>query len=491
MISRVEYDAAIAEKDGQINALRYRLDQLERLIFAAKSERTAPASAPEQMALWDGGDGVGAKEAGKVRVTYQRKKKSVHAGRNPLPDHLPVEEITIEPEENTEGMKRIGEEITETLDYTPGSLLIKRLIRPKYARPVEQQTEGLCEVVVAQLPARAIDKGIAEAGLLAHIFVAKYVDHQPFYRQIKGFARDYGWKAGSSTFSDWLAACCTLMEPLYQCLLRAVIDTDYVQTDESPIKVLDSEKKGKSHQGYMWVYRAPVSGLVLFEYRKGRGANGVLERLQDFTGYLQTDGYSAYKTYLRKHPEVTGVSCLAHIRRKFHVALDNDRRRAQVALAAINFIYHVEAHCRSRQRTPQQRLALRRRVSLPVYEALLDWVGFAHVGNLSKGALGKALHYAKNELPKLRACFSNGRIDLDNNLIENSIRPLALGRKNYLFAGSHRAAQRAALMYSFFASCHKLDVNPREWLTDVLERNANHPVNQLEKLLPHRWKREK
>ncbi|MEM7573436.1 MAG: transposase, partial [Bacteroidota bacterium] len=138
-------------------------------------------------------------------------------------------------------------------------------------------------------------------------------------------------------------------------------------------------------------------------------------------------------------------------------------------------------------RTARQRLALRQRLSLPVYEALLDWVRYAQANNLSKGDMGKALHYAKNELPKLNACFCDGRLELDNNLIENSIRPLALGRKNYLFAGSHPAAKRAAMMYSFFASCQKLDVNPKEWLKDVLGRLPNHPINALEKLLPGEW----
>jgi hypothetical protein len=184
------------------------------------------------------------------------------------------------------------------------------------------------------------------------------------------------------------------------------------------------------------------------------------------------------------------VSCLAHIRRKFFEAQDNHPRLASIALAAMGYLYHVDAHCRRRKRTPKQRLALRRRLSLPVYEALLDWVKYEQANNLSKGAIGKALHYAKNELPKLKACFEDGRIELDNNLIENSIRPLALGRKNYLFAGSHQGAKRAAMMYSFFASCQKLDVNPRDWLTDVLHRIPNHLINQIHLLLPHNWKKE-
>lgn len=491
-VLRSKYDAALAEKQGQINALRHELDQLKRLVFGRKSERITPEVPPEQMALW-GADaavpeacrgGALEKTESKEEITYFRRKVKPHPGRAKLPDHLPVEEIILEPQADTEGLERIGEAVTDSLDYRPGKLVLIRRRRPKYARP---EQDGSTSILIAELPSRPIDKGIPEPGLLAELCVAKYVDHLPFYRQIRRFERDHGWTVHKSTINDWFAAVCALLEPLYHKLLQNVIDTDYLQVDESTLKVQDSNKKGGTHLGYQWVYRNPVSGLILFDYRKGRGAHGVMERLSEFKGYLQTDGYKAYQTYLRKHPDATGVSCLAHIRRKFFDARDNDRSKADTGLAAIGYLYHVDAHCRRRKRSPEQRLALRRRLALPVYEALLDWVRYEQASNLSKGAIGKALHYAKNELPKLAACFDDGRVELDNNLIENSIRPLALGRKNYLFAGSHQAAQRAAIMYSFLASCQKLEINPRRWLADVLNRVADCPVNQLEHLLPNMW----
>ena len=482
VVPKADYDDALS----QIALLKHEIAQLKRLIFSAKSERFVPTAPAEQMTLWeqdaqaDVEPVVEQKEVG----SYSRRKRKPHPGRNQLPDHLPVEEIVLEPEGDTEGLVCIGEEVTDRLDYRPGKLVIIRRRRPKYARP---EADGSTTVLVAELPSRPIDRGIPEPGLLTELCVAKYVDHTPFYRQAKRFERDHGWIVHKSTINDWFAATCALLDPLYAALLRHVIDTDYLQVDESTIKVQDSNKKGGTHLGYQWVYRNPVSGLVLFDYRKGRGVQGVMERLADFTGYLQTDGYKAYQTYLRKHPAVSGVSCLAHIRRKFFEARDNDRSKAETALAAMGYLYHVEAHCRRRGRSAEARLALRRRVSLPVYEALLDWVRYEQANNLRKGAIGKALHYAKNELPKLAACFEDGRIKLDNNLIENSIRPLALGRKNYLFAGSHQAARRAAMMYSFFASCRRLGVNPRDWLTDVLSRLPDHPISRIDELLPHRW----
>ena len=493
-VSQADY-AALRQQNA---ALRHELDQLKRLLFGAKSERFIPTTPPEQMALWEEPKtetaAATASAAPDQQISYLRRSaavKKAHPGRASLPAHLPVEEIILEPVgQDIAGLECIGRDITETLDYRPGRLVIIRRIRPKYARPAA--ADGSTEVIVAELPSRPIDKSLAEPGLLAELCVAKYVDHLPFYRQIKRFARDYRWVVSASTVNDWFGGTCGLLEPLYQALLRAVIDTatDYLQVDESTIPVLDAaDKTGKTHLGYQWVYRDPISGLVLFDYRRGRSAaEGVMLRLTDFTGYLQTDGYKAYVTYLRKHPKVIGVSCLAHIRRKFFAALAHHRRLAEVALAAIGYLYHVEAHCRRRNRTAAQRLALRRRLSRPVYEGLLDWVAYEQASNLSKGAIGQALHYAKHELPKLAACFNDdGRLALDNNLIENSIRPLALGRKNYLFAGSHAGAQRAAMMYSFFGSCQHLGVNPREWLTDVLTRLPNHPINRLRELLPDQW----
>lgn len=493
-IDKAEYEATLAEKDGRIAALEHELTQLKRLIFAAKSEKTRLNEVPaEQLGLGfsdyqSSSADERQQQAATEQITYTRKKKKVHPGRNPLPDHLPVEEVVIEPNQDTEGLVKIGEAISDSLDYRPGKLVIIRRIRPKYARPVEKEGQEATEVIVAALPSRPIDRGIPEPALLTEICVAKYVDHLPFYRQIKRFDRDFGWVVHKSTINDWFAATCTLLDPLYQALLKNVLESDYLQVDESTLKVQDNSKKGGTHLGYQWVYRNPMSGLVLFDYRKGRGVQGVMERLSTFQGYLQTDGYKAYQTYLRKHPKATGVSCLAHIRRKFFDARANDRQKAELALAAINYIYHVDAHCRRRERTAQQRLALRQRLAMPVYEALLDWVRYEQANNLSKGAIGKALYYAKNELPKLAACFKDGRIELDNNLIENSIRPLALGRKNYLFAGSHQAAKRAAMMYSFFASCKKLGINPRHWLTDILERIPDYSIKQIDDLLPHKWK---
>ena len=222
MVPKADYDDALT----QIASLRHELDQLKRLIFASKSERLAPVSAPEQMQLW--GAEAGAAEEQKSeeeQITYSRRKRKPHPGRTALPDHLPVEEIVLEPEDDTEGLKCIGEEVTDTLDYRPGKLLIIRRRRPKYVRA---EGDGSTTVLIAELPSRPIDRGIPEPGLLAELCVAKYVDHLPFHRQIKRFERDHGWIVHRSTINDWFAATCALLEPLYEALLKNVVDTDYL-----------------------------------------------------------------------------------------------------------------------------------------------------------------------------------------------------------------------------------------------------------------------
>jgi hypothetical protein len=279
-----------------------------------------------------------------------------------------------------------------------------------------------------------------------------------------------------------------------------VLDTDYLQGDESRITVLEigkekpknkshrfPPKKRKVHLGYMWVFRNPVVGGVFFAYRPGRGANVLHETLGEFKGKLQSDGYSAYTAYLKQHADVELVSCLAHIRRKFFDAQKNHRELAEMALRAIQYLYRIERICRDYGCSTEERLKLRQRYARPAYEALMEWADHHQHNNLTKGAIGVALGYAKNHLPRLRHYLEDGRIEIDNNQIENKIRPLALGRKNYMFAGSNKGAQRAAMMYSFFATCKDNDVNPRDWLKDVLLRIGNHKVNRLEELLPGRW----
>ena len=488
-----ELEALYRQQTNELRAVKHELEQLKRMVFGVRSERFEPSEGkknPEQLSI--GFDGVAAATQEETEVktkqiaAHTRKANGTHKGRQPLPEHLPVEEIVIEPEEDTTGMKHIGDEITETVDYTPGVLLKRRYIRRKYARADVE--EGQSEVIVGSLPNRPIHKGIAESGLLSYLLVSKYVDHLPLYRQIEQFKRNYGWNIQKSTLNDWFAACCSLLDPLYEALKKQVLQSDYLQADESPIKVLDNTKPKTTHQGYMWVYRNPVSRLVLFDYRKGRSTEGPLELLDKFSGLLQCDGYRAYLSLAQKHPRIQLVSCLAHMRRKFFEAQSNHAELAAHALNLIQQLYALERTYKEEGLSALDKAARRQAESRPIYEALRAWVAEQFGNNLSKEAIGKALHYAYNELPQLEIYLCDGRVEIDNNLIENAIRPLALGRKNYLFSGSHESAQRAAMLYSFFASCKTMELNPWEWLRDVLQRMSDHPKTHLEELLPGSWK---
>jgi transposase len=462
---------------ARIVSLEHQLAQLYKLIGGFRSESFVSQTMVDQLSLFSGDPSETVEEAPQETITYTRDKKK-HNGRNALPEHLPVREIIIEPEEDTAGLKKIGEEVTETLEYTPASLIKRRTIRPKYAKADGQG------VLIAPLPTRPIDKSIAEACLLAHILVGKYIDHLPFFRQIQMFKRDFGWEPAQSTMGDWMASCCQLLEPLYNTLKQKILASDYIQADESPIKVLDSDKKGSTHQGYQWVYHDPVQKLVLFNYRKGRGQNGPKELLADYHGYLQCDGYTVYDK-IGTDPKITLAGCLVHARRKFHDALDSDKKHAEKALAIFREIYLEERKIKEEaQDDLKARKTLRDIRIRPLLAQIKTWIEGQQFKVLPQSPIGKAMTYYINQYPKLEAIFEDGRIELDNNLIENAIRPMAIGRKNYLFCGSHDAAQNAAMLYSFFGSCKMQNINPREWLASTLERIPDHSIQKLEDLLP-------
>jgi transposase len=290
--------AKIAQQQQQYAALRAQFDQLIKLPQGFKSEKLC---------------------------------------RDPeIADQPTLLEVESQPEQEVAGLLKIGEEITDTLEYTPASLVVRRTICPKYA-----QVDGN-GVIIGNLPTRPIDKAIAVACLLAYILVCKYVDHLLLYRQIQRFNREYGWNPSQSTLCTWVDSCCKLLEPLYNKLKQKILESDYIPADESPIKVLDKDKPKDSHQGYQWVYHAPLQHLVLFNYRKGIGMLGPEETLDSFQGYLQCDGYKVYDKIAQQQQGITAVRCLVHARRKFFDAQDNDANRAKYALEMFRKIYQLD-----------------------------------------------------------------------------------------------------------------------------------------------------
>ena len=473
----------IAQKDAQISLLKAELAQLKKLIYGAKSERFVEGDSPDQLRLDLGLDQL-ASQAQQVQVQTltrktQKPSKSKPTGRHPFPAHLPREVIVIQPEVDTTSMRKIKDQITEVLDYTPARFKVKQYVTPIYADP---EAETLHYGVV---PGRPISKGMATAAVLAHILVSKYVDHLPLYRQHKIYRRE-GIELSRSTMAEWVGEIGRLLDPLYEKHRALLLEQNYLLVDETPIGVMDSQKKGKLHKGFHWVYQAPASRMVLFDYRKGRSREGPKELLQNFEGYLQADGYQVYD-FFQNSAHITLLGCMAHARRKFNDALVNDKTRAAYAMELIQRLYAIERRAREEGLSHKQIYQLRQKESKPLMDQFHAWLKQNLPEVLPKSTIAKAIAYTLGQWDKLYGYLQAGHLLIDNNEVENKIRPVALGRKNYLFAGSHQGARRAAMIYSFFGTCLQHNIDPQAWLTDVLERIPHHPINQIEELLPHKW----
>lgn len=475
-LARKDYEKLLSQN----TFLAQELAQLKRMIFGTKSERFIPADTG-QTSMFDTNneepeDCTVAEQGSPKQEQTPQKRINKKPVRLALPAHLPRKREVIVPQNLSADAKKIGEELTEILEYTPGSLYVRSIVRPKY---VSAQQTG---VLIADLPALALPKANAGASLLAYVQVSKFVDHLPFYRLINMLKRQ-GVNLASSTLNNWFNNTCSLLEPLYHCLENKVLSSTYLQADESPIKVQDSHKKGSTHSGYQWLYLAPQQKQVLFKYHPSRSRGAPEGVLENFSGLLQTDGYSAYN-HLKTKGTITLAACMAHARRKFDQAQDNDQDRAQHVLALIQKLYAIEREARDQELDAGQRKDLRQQQAVPVLQELEEYLADQVHKVAPKSPIGQAIAYTVNLWPRLKCYAEDGRQEIDNNLIENQVRPLAIGRKNYLFAGSHKAAQNAAMMYSFFGTCKLQGIEPLQWLTDTLNRIQDHKVNKLHELLP-------
>ncbi len=502
-----EFESILKEKDILIKQLTDQLAWYRRKLWKPQSEKFIPQDPAQRKIDFEGLDILpqeeGAiKEAEKEIITYERKipqKAKKQPVRLPLPDFLRREEEIIEPEGIDENWIRIGEEVTEVLEHKPGELFVRRIIRPKYVlkKEVQKQAEATHEapvetIKIGSLPLLPLPRSNAGASLLAELLMGKYMYHLPFHRQLAIF-KLCGVSIPASTVSGWFMGASDLLRALYYRLKEIVLASDYIQVDESTVPVIDNEKS-RTVKAYLWVVRSVMDNLVFFHYDKGsRAQKVVIELLRNYQGAVQTDGYEAYSIYEHKKG-VLLLGCWAHARRKFTEALKEDKTGAEYALGQIGMLYKVEAMASDQNLDYKQRAELRERLAYPILCAFEKWMVNYYPKVLPKGRMSKALSYTYSLFHRLSRYHLDGRYQIDNNLIENTIRPLALGRKNYLFCGNHDAAENAAIMYSLLGCCKACDVNPRQWLTDVLTRIPRYNMDyslDLADLLPHHWKASK
>ena len=461
------------------------LAYLKRMRYGVKSE----ALTDEQKSLFeDDADqdlaAVKAEiDANAPETEAPARKPRVRAGRQPLPEHLERVEIRHEPESCTcaqcQGkLVKIGEDVTEQLDIEPARFFVIRHIYPKYAcRP--------CETIqTAPVAPAVIDGGMAAPGLLAWVAISKYLDHLPLYRVEQIAARQQVTLA-RSTLSEWIGRLGVALQPLSDRLAERLHERHSLHADETPVQQLDPGK-GKTKRAYLWAYRSnDLEGgppIVVFDYQTSRSGQHARDFLQDWKGHLMVDDFSGYKKMLEGE-NITEQACLAHARRKFFdLQATGGHPVAEEALARIARLYAVEAETRGRPIAERARLRAER--AQPELQALHDWLLALRPGIANGSGLGKAIDYMLRRWPAFARYAKTGDLAIDNNAVENSIRPIALGRRNWLFAGSERAGRRAAAIQSLLATAKLNGLDPAAWLKDTLEKLPSWPNRLIDELLP-------
>lgn len=478
---------AIDHRDTEIERLKSIIKKLQRMQFGRSSERLDS----DQLAL-----GLEDIDSDIARIEEEQPKgipeaTATQPRRRALPDHLPREDVRLDVESEVcsccgGALHLVGESVSEMLDWVPAQLRVVRTTRPKYA------CRACNKVMQAAAPERVIAGGLATPALLAHVLISKYCDHLPLYRQSQIFDR-HGVDLCRSTLAGWVGGACWWLDALHERLSKNVFASDHLFADDTPIPVLDPGR-GRTKTGRLWVYArehrpwgGPAPPAAIYLFAPDRKAERPVAHLADFRGILHVDGYAGFERLADKEG-ITLAACWSHSRRKFYdVAEATGSPVATGALRRIGELYAIEA--RIRGQSPAQRLAERRTFSKPIVDALHVWLDAQLRLVSGRSTLAEAIRYALSRWHGLTRFLHDGRVELDTNPVERAIRPVALGRKNHLFAGSDGGGHRWAVICSLIATCKLNDVEPYAYLRDVLQRMIDgHPVNRLDELLPWSWK---
>lgn len=469
---------------NEVSLLRHRLDALCRRLFGKKSEKVDPSQLQLAFeALAEQGSSLEPLELDSgedlfdIPVRGHRRSK----GRRPLPKELPRRREVLDVEEAQKTCScgktknKIGEVVTEKLEYEPASFFVRETVRPKYSCP--RCHDG---VSVAPAPVQAVERSIAGEGLLAHVVVSKYADHTPLYRLEGIFAR-HGVELSRTTMCDWVGDVADAVRPIVEQTRREILDANYLQTDDTPVKVL--QRKATSFKGRLWVYLDPLKRQAVFDATPTHAREGPEAFLRPFEGYLQADAYTGYDELYRTK-NIVEVGCWAHGRRRFVESLAIDSRAA-IIIGLIRNLYALEREFA--EVSASERKKMRQERSVPILQKIDKARKELERTVLPKSPLGEALTYLRNQWQALNRFTEDGRLRIDNNGAEYQLRAVAVGRKNWLFAGSLEGARRAATLFSLVQSCRLVSIDPYLYFRDVLLRVASHPHSQIAELTPRMW----
>jgi transposase len=479
--------AFIAEQLQTIQQLNWRVQQLEKRLFGPSSERQVQDNLSKEQILLSLFPPPAQPAATKeVVLAPSEEPAPARVRRQPAAQVLETVTERLEPKEKVcahcgQEKCEIGHEQSERYEYVPAKIVRHELIRPKLACRC-----GQAGVSIAPLPPSVVAQGQPGAGLVAHVLLSKFVDHLPLYRQQQQFER-LGVNFPKSTLGDWVEKGASWLQPIVREMKHQLLQGDYVQADETPVRVQDPDVVGKCATGWLWVLSVPGSD-VIFEFHPGRNKEFAQALLGGFKGYLQCDGYGVYGSLAEDQRALLRVGCWAHARRKFVDALEEQPNEVKPIVDELRKLYLVERHARDQCLTAEQRLVIRQESSLPVLEALRPALEALREKVLPQSLAGKAARYGLAEWEPLTRYLTDGRLEIDNNLTENAIRPSAIGKKNWLFIGHPQAGWRSAVIYSIVVSCRRRGIEPWTYLRDVLTRLPGMKQSELPALLPANWK---